>query len=295
MAYRLKIQTKLLLAFTAVGLLSILVGVFAPLRVITLRGPMKSRELLKNAQLNIFDFYRTWVDEPRQIGEALNANPEFVRAFAAQDRIQVRELLEKEARKMGFTFLPEDPPSRLYKYRYLAGVLWSADEYEEWANRIRLEPLTADSPLKMISIRPSAEQPIVIYLAGNIAPIQQEGRTLGGLLIGRPMIRKDLSQTLKNEYLFDDDFFSQDFEKLHEVSIDVIGAESRQFQRFLDENPWSKPPWPGSGRCSACRKPGSSTSLRKSSSYRWRISKENSSISSICTFPCRPRPMPGTP
>ncbi len=128
MTYRLKIQTKLLLAFTAVGLLSILVGVFAPLRVITLRGPMKSRELLKNAQLNIFDFYKTWVDEPRLIGEALNANPEFVQAFAAQDRIRVRELLEREARNLGFTFLPEEPPSRLYKYRYLAGVLWSAEE-----------------------------------------------------------------------------------------------------------------------------------------------------------------------
>ncbi len=237
MTYRLKIQTKLLLAFTAVGLLSILVGVFAPLRVITLRGPMKSRELLKNAQLNIFDFYKTWVDEPRLIGEALNANPEFVQAFAAQDRIRVRELLEREARKLGFTFLPEEPPSRLYKYRYLAGVLWSAEEYEEWANSLHLEPLTADSPLRLISIRPTPEQPIIIYLAGNIARIQQEGKTLGGLLIGRPMIRKDLSQSAKSEYLFDDDFFSQDFEKLHQVSIDVIGAESRQFRRFLDENP----------------------------------------------------------
>lgn len=237
MTWRLRIQTKLLLAFTAVGLLSILVGVFAPLRVVTLRGPLKSRELLKNAQLNIFDFYRTWVAEPRQIGEALNADSEFVQAFAAQDRIRVRELLEREARKMGFTFLPEEPPSRQYKYRYLAGVLWSEEEYKTWANKIQFEPLTADSPLRLISIRPTADQPLLLYLAGNIAPILQEGKILGGLLIGRPMIRKDLSQAIKNEYLFDDDFFSQDFEKLHEVSIDVIGAESRQFQRFLDENP----------------------------------------------------------
>ncbi len=242
MTVRLKIQAKLLIAFLAVGLLSILVGVFIPLWVISLRSPEKSKERLFQTKNNILTFYEEFVKEPQEIGAKLNERPDFVSAFERQDLAALHRLLHQYEQDVGgYTFLieseretkPQDPWEPT-KVRFLK-ILQGPDEFSRHQSQLPEPEAAARSLLRLI---PRVHREQVYYLAGSTAPIRNSaGEILGGLLIGRPLIRKDPQQIREPDYRYDRDYFSDDFEEFHNVSILVVGVESPLFRVFSDQVP----------------------------------------------------------
>lgn len=236
---RLRIQSKLLLAFIAVGLLSILVGVFVPLRIISWLSPRESRERLLLTQRNIMVFYDELVREPQAIGEKLNQFPDFVRAFQERDRVAILTLLMRYEQQLGYKFgtdgSPRVPtPWDMADYRF-AQVLLTPEDYEIWASRL---PVPGESGSSLIRLLPWPSREQTFYLAGSATPIRNSsGEILGGLLIGRPLIVKNPKQMQEPDYFLDRDFFSDVFEQYYNVSIESVGAESPRLLESLERFP----------------------------------------------------------
>jgi len=224
MAIRVKIHTKLFLAFLAVGLLSIFVGVYVPMREISRKSPQESRELLGNVERNIFLFYEIWSkNEPLEVSQKLNRNPEFIRSFEEKQFPTVLEILEEQRQELG------------YKNRFVK-ILYTPEEFSEWSSKLHRTDESVGDVLRLFKW-PISDPPSR-YVAGAARPIKNsEGEILGGLLIGRPMIVKDPDITSDPDYLYDENSISSVFQEFHNVSINVIGAESRKFQKTLEEWP----------------------------------------------------------
>lgn len=242
MRIRLRIQAKLLIAFLAVGLLSILVGVFMPLWVISLRSPEKSKERLFGTRANILSFYEEYVGEPQSLGAKLNQWPEVVQAFEARDLPGIHRLLHQYEQELGgYTFLIESEremvpqlPRERTKVRFVK-VLETAEEFLLWQERLAPPEGATRAAIRLIP-RVYAER--IYYLAGGATPIQDaDGKILGGLLLGAALIGKDLKQVSDPDYRYDRDYFSNEFEAFHDVSIEVIGAESQPFRAFTKQIP----------------------------------------------------------
>ena len=245
MATRLRIQTKLFVVFIAVGLLSIGVGVFVPLRVISWLSPRQGKALLETTHQNFLRFYVELTQEPvEKIGKALNEWPEFVQAFKSGSSSVILQLLQQYAEENGYNFLtgiegsPEIPTRwEPAKVRFVK-VLNSPEDYAEWSSQLALKQEGGEEKVRLIPWQ-LRDRPYL--LAGSVAPIYgSEGQVLGGLIVGRPLIRKDLREPGDPTYFYDNDFFTAQFEEFHDVSAQVIGVESQRFRAFVDATPMLK-------------------------------------------------------
>ena len=103
---RLQIRLKLVVAFLAVGLLSIVAGVFVPLWIIARMAPREGREFLNITYNNIYRYYMELVNEPGdKISPLLNKSPDFIRDFKSQDHLAVYRRLQMFAADNNYLFV----------------------------------------------------------------------------------------------------------------------------------------------------------------------------------------------
>lgn len=234
--WKLRIRVKLLLAFMAVALLSIMVGVFVPLRVIAWEAPRVGKESLDHAYQSIFNTYQQLVLEPQEvIIPELSEDPDFILAFELRNSSAVFRKLQQYGEANSYHFIStregfgEFPRFGTRARPRLVRIFTDPEEYTLKAEELDTTPDPQREIMKLIPAE-LEESSSSYYLAGSpVAVRNEDGELLGGVIIGAPLIRWYPGRIDERDYYLDDDLFTE-YEEAHGVLIEAISWASLRFR-----------------------------------------------------------------
>ena len=182
---RLKIQAKLFIAFLAVGLLSIFVGVFTPLWIISRLSPRETEDRITDAKNMIFSLNPRISEEIQELSEKLNQDGQLGQVFTQNNEIAFKVMLKTKAEKFDYELVFEDwinvSTNKPMMKRRCVKILDTYGEYEKWKLKFQEAEKLASSRLRLFAWQHKDQ---TLYSSGDVIPINNpEGQVLGGLLV----------------------------------------------------------------------------------------------------------------